>query len=407
MRALLAGLQMLAARPGRALSAGAGVVLGVAAFVCTMGLSATVGQQVSDAFDVHRATTVLATAGASGGAGPGAGGPARRVGEAAVDRLRAMDGVVDAAWQGTVVQIDVGTQTVPSRWNLETCQVKLVLAGPRWLETIGARVDGAPLTAADDAGLRHAAVVGSAVAERCALGVGGRVMVAGRSFAVLGELSGSDRVQGLGDAVIVAVGAVDAVGAADAARGVAAPGTWDGLLSEEQVVIHTEPGAAAVIAGSTAVAVLPTDPEAVTVAHAPDPKELRRSVNQSMATLGLLASAAVLIGGVFAVGNLMMLNVTQRRPEFGMRRAVGATGRQVLAQVLIEAALIGVIAAGLGVLAAAWGIYGTCLVQGWRPVLDWRLAALGAGVGVGGAMLGGLIPAIVAARTEVAESLRR
>ncbi|MDR1513288.1 MAG: ABC transporter permease [Propionibacteriaceae bacterium] len=404
VKALLAALQMLAARPGRAASTGAGVSLGVAAFVCTMGLSATVGQQVSDAFDVHRATTVIATAGAAGRSGPDTAGTEPLVDQAGVDRLRGMEGVVDAAWQGTVAQVELGAQTVPGRWNDNTCQVKLILAGPRFLETIGARVDGLLFTAADDAGLRHSAIVGTAAASRCALAVGSaRVMLAGRSYAVLGELAGADRVQGLSDSLIVAAGAVELSGTNAASDSAA----LSGIVIEEQVVIHTEPGAAGVIGGSAAVAVLPTNPDAVVVAHAPDPKELRQSVNQSMATLGLLASAAVLVGGVFAVGNLMMLNVIQRRSEFGMRRAVGATGYQVLSQVLIEAGLVGAIAAGVGVLLAAWGVYATCLVQGWRPVLDWELAGFGAAVGVGGAMLGGLIPAVVAARARVADSLRR
>ncbi|MDR1119227.1 MAG: ABC transporter permease, partial [Bifidobacteriaceae bacterium] len=122
--------------------------------------------------------------------------------------------------------------------------------------------------------------------------------------------------------------------------------------------------------------------------------------------LALAASAAVLVGGAFAVANLMMLSVAHRRAEFGMRRAVGATGGQVLAQVLAESALVGVTAAALGVLAAAWVVYLTSLTMGWRAVIDWGASAWGAAAGVAAALIGGLVPAIIAARSEVAESLR-
>jgi putative ABC transport system permease protein len=407
---------MLIARPGRALSAGAGVALGVGAFVCTGGITATVSQQVAESFDVFLATTVTITvktqtdaasqaggdlpaavggqgADSTGGDGTAA-GSWRRIKESDVDRLRAMDGVQAAAWQASAELIEFATQTVPGRWNQEGCQAKLVITGPGYFDAIGGHIEGSQLGDVDDAGLRRAAVVGPEVATRCGLVPGaGQVMVGGQVFAVIGELTSADRGGGLRDAVLVAAGATR-----DA--------PFASLVRDERVVVHTRPGAAGVIAGAAALAVLPQEPSAAVVAHAPDPTTLRRSVDQSLTSLALAASAAVLIGGAFAVANLMMLSVSHRRAEFGMRRAIGATGGQVLAQVLAESALVGVVASALGVLAAAWAIYIVSLSIGARAVIDWSAAALGGAAGVAAALVGGLVPAIVAARSQVAESLR-
>ena len=118
-----------------------------------------------------------------------------------------------------------------------------------------------------------------------------------------------------------------------------------------------------------------------------------------------LSSVALLVGGI-GVMAVMMISVTDRTREIGIRKAVGATRRDILQQFLIEASaltgtggLIGVvIGLGLGRVASmAMNVHGT------TPV-DLTLLALAVSVGIG--LVFGVLPARRAASLDPIESLR-
>ncbi len=120
---------------------------------------------------------------------------------------------------------------------------------------------------------------------------------------------------------------------------------------------------------------------------------------------GAIAAISLLVGGI-GIMNIMLATVAERTREVGVRRALGATRRDVAAQFLVEASLL--TAAG-GVLGALLGVLGSFLIEalaGWPTALSASmllvalLVALGVGVGFG------LYPAWEAARLEPMEALR-
>lgn len=119
----------------------------------------------------------------------------------------------------------------------------------------------------------------------------------------------------------------------------------------------------------------------------------------------LLASAGMLVGGVGVIG-IMLISVTERTREIGVRKAVGATRREILWQFLVEASALTAGGAGAG-LFLGWVMAET--VARFTPlpaaIPVWAIgAALGMAVLTG--MLFGLLPAYRASRLEPVDALR-
>jgi putative ABC transport system permease protein len=118
-----------------------------------------------------------------------------------------------------------------------------------------------------------------------------------------------------------------------------------------------------------------------------------------------LSAVGLLVGGI-GVMAVMMISVTERTREIGIRKAVGATRRDILQQFLIEAAtLTGVggiagILAGLGIGRLA----NSAMRISANPPLDLTLLAVGVSVGIG--IVFGLLPARRAAHLDPIEALR-
>jgi putative ABC transport system permease protein len=119
--------------------------------------------------------------------------------------------------------------------------------------------------------------------------------------------------------------------------------------------------------------------------------------------LGAVAAISLLVGGI-GITNIMLVTVTERTREIGIRKALGAPRRTILTQFLIEATLLSFLGGGLGVAAAIIGSRFT--IAGVAPVVVPSSIALALGVSVVTGLFFGGLPAARAARLRPIEALR-
>jgi putative ABC transport system permease protein len=123
-----------------------------------------------------------------------------------------------------------------------------------------------------------------------------------------------------------------------------------------------------------------------------------------------IAGISLLVGGI-GIMNIMLVSVTERIREIGLRKAVGAKRRDILIQFLIEAATLGLCGGALGIV-LGWiivkimSIIATNLGFSFAATLSGDAIALAVGVAIGIGLVSGLYPAIRAARLDPIESLR-
>jgi len=94
--------------------------------------------------------------------------------------------------------------------------------------------------------------------------------------------------------------------------------------------------------------------------------------------LAAVAGISLVIGGI-GIMNIMLVSVTERTREIGLRMAVGASGRDILAQFLIEAVTLSLIGGAIGVLLGALTTWAVGAFAGWDVSLSWASVVLAVG----------------------------
>ena len=283
------------------------------------------------------------------------------------------------------------TSYVPAE---ETGGISVLATETTLLRTVGGRVRRGRFL--DEAIARYPAVVlGSVAAERLGIDRADgsiQVWIGNQWFSVVGILGPMPLAPEIERSALVGFPVAERILDADG--------------SPSTVYVRTDPDRVTQAERLLAATANPEHPENVEVSRPSDALEARAAAKDSLTTLFLgLAGVALLVGGV-GIANVMVISVLERRSEIGLRRALGAARRHVVAQFLGESLLL----SGIGGLAGAALGAGITIVyasnRGWTIVVPPVALAAGVGAAVVIGALAGLYPAIRAARLSPTDALR-
>ncbi|HXU91117.1 MAG TPA: ABC transporter permease [Methylomirabilota bacterium] len=121
--------------------------------------------------------------------------------------------------------------------------------------------------------------------------------------------------------------------------------------------------------------------------------------------LAAIASVSLLVGGI-GIMNIMLVSVTERTREIGLRMAVGARARDILTQFLVEALTLSLIGGVIGIALGVGGSNAISYLAEWRTVLSAEAVVVAFGFAAAIGIFFGFYPARKASRLDPIEALR-
>jgi len=139
--------------------------------------------------------------------------------------------------------------------------------------------------------------------------------------------------------------------------------------------------------------------------------QIEKIVNVLTAFLTMVVAVSLVVGGV-GIMNIMLVSVTERTQEIGLRKALGARRVDILKQFLIEAVILTSIGGIIGVVLGALISFGASVTlartvdESWRFIFPINAAVLGVGVSAGVGLIFGIYPASQASKKSPIEALK-
>ena len=150
----------------------------------------------------------------------------------------------------------------------------------------------------------------------------------------------------------------------------------------------------------------PEQPDDFTIRTQVDIGSVQEGTSQTLTMMMFaIASISLVVGGI-GIMNILLVSVTERTREIGVRMAVGAKRRHILAQFLIEAMTLSVIGGLLGIVLGILGARATTVVAGWPTIISAESVVVAFFFSLAVGLFFGLYPAQKASRLNPIEALR-
>jgi putative ABC transport system permease protein len=143
-----------------------------------------------------------------------------------------------------------------------------------------------------------------------------------------------------------------------------------------------------------------------TVLSQTDALGLSDSVFSQLTVFVSSIAAISLLVSTIGIMNIMFATVSERTREIGIRKAVGATDRQIISQFLTEAVAVSVSGGLIGIVTALITIGVIRATSSYEPTINFTIIGIATGVSVVAGILAGILPAGKAAKKDPIESLR-
>ena len=121
--------------------------------------------------------------------------------------------------------------------------------------------------------------------------------------------------------------------------------------------------------------------------------------------LALVSGISLIVGGI-GIMNIMLVSVSERTHEIGIRKAVGASGYNILVQFIFESLILSIFGSILGIFLGYLLAFFVSLVTPFSPYFSWEIAAVTILTAVAVGIIFGTYPALKAARKKPIDSLR-
>ncbi|MFJ4680928.1 MULTISPECIES: ABC transporter permease [unclassified Kitasatospora] len=372
-----------------------GVLIGVASVILLLAVGNGSSAAVKDSITSLGTNSLTVSSAASRGA-------ATAAKKLTVDDAKALASATDAPSIKSVAPV-VTTSGTALYGNVSYQPGQIVGTYPAYFETSNLKVDKGDYFSADDVlNSRKVAVLGSTTAKELFANedpVGKKITIGGTPFTVVGVLAtkGSSGFNDPDDVVVAPLPTVQ--------------NAFTGFGSVNQILVQASSAEATTEAQSDITRIL-MGTHAIKDATKADFRisnqtsllSARESTGKTFTVLlGAVAAISLLVGGI-GITNIMLVTVTERTKEIGIRKALGAPRAVILGQFLAESTLLSVIGAGLGVLAGIVGSHFS--VVGIKPVVipESVFGAFGIAVAIG--LFFGSYPANRAASLRPIDALR-
>ncbi|HEY4130248.1 MAG TPA: ABC transporter permease [Gemmatimonadaceae bacterium] len=380
-----------------------GIVIGVGAVIAVVALGTGAQQAVKDRIAALGTTLLTVSPGQQRGQGVAIAGAIQRL---TIDDAKAVD---ERATSVIAVQPEMRStqQIVVGNKNASTT---IIGTTPNYLEVRKyALQSGRMFTSADDEGRQRVAVVGAAVVDNLGITtpealVGEQVRIRGTQFTVIGVLASKGQAnafQNPDDEILIPIQTARfRVNGSDRLQSISALAESEDkipdAMADIQRVLHRQHK------------IRQGAPDDFQIRNQSDILTTTQETTQVMTyLLSGIAAVSLLVGGI-GIMNIMLVSVTERTREIGIRKALGATRFNILLQFLIEAVVLCVLGGVVGIALGAGGALIMSKTAGWSTqvsstaiVLAFAFSAfVGVAFGVWPARRAAVLDPIVALRYE-------